>query len=121
MDVFYQIAERKIREAMERGELDNLPNRGQKLDLRPDPYVPAELQMGLKLLKNAGMVPEEVSLNNDITSLRALLDNCLSVAEEIDLKAKIRQKLLMLNFLRERNGRSIALQDYLAKVETNKI
>ena len=121
MDVFYHIAERKIREAMERGELDNLPNRGQKLDLTIDPYVPAELQMGFKLLKNAGMVPEEIMLSKEITSLRQLLDNCLSPDEEDVLKAKIRNKLLMLNFLKERNGHSLALQDYSAKVESHNI
>ncbi len=121
MDVFYRVAERKIREAMERGEFDDLPNRGQKLDLSLDPFVPSELQLGYKLLKNAGMVPEEINLNKDICTLRELLDNCLSPHEEDGLKAKIRQKLLMLNILKERNGRSLALQDYQAKVETQGI
>lgn len=38
---FESVAERQIREAMERGEFDNLPGEGQPLDDAGVPYDPA--------------------------------------------------------------------------------
>ena len=55
-----QIAERKIAEAMARGELDDLPGAGRPLDLDDDKDVPEELRMAYRVLKNAGFAPEEV-------------------------------------------------------------
>ena len=50
------LAERKIEEAIERGELDDLPGAGQPLDLDDlDPLLPEELRMAYRILKNAGM------------------------------------------------------------------
>jgi hypothetical protein len=59
MLLFELIAEQKIREAIERGELDDLPGQGRPLDLTDDRLVPEELRMAYRLLKNAGFVPPE--------------------------------------------------------------
>jgi len=48
------LAERKIAEAIERGELDGLPGAGKPLDLEDDPLVPEELRMAYRILRNAG-------------------------------------------------------------------
>jgi hypothetical protein len=49
------IAERKIEEALARGEFDNLPGAGRPLDLDDvDPLIPEELRMAFRILKNAG-------------------------------------------------------------------
>lgn len=115
MDIFRQIAEQKISEAMARGEFDNLSCKGTRLDLRDDPYAEADLRMGYKILKNAGVVPEELALGRDIRSLPDLLQNCSD--HDPELRKKLRSKILQLNLLLERRGRSAALQDYLAKLE----
>lgn len=50
------IAERKIEEAIERGEFDDLPGAGHPLDLDDlDPSLPEELRLAYRILKNAGM------------------------------------------------------------------
>jgi hypothetical protein len=50
------IAERKIKEAIERGEFDDLPGAGRPLDLDDlDPSLPEELRLAYRVLKNAGM------------------------------------------------------------------
>jgi hypothetical protein len=54
------IAEKKITEALEKGEFDDLPGRGRPLDLQEDPLVPEDLRMAYRILRNAGYVPEEV-------------------------------------------------------------
>jgi hypothetical protein len=54
------LAEKKIAEAIERGELDALPGAGRPLDLEDDALVPEELRMAYRILKNAGFVPPDV-------------------------------------------------------------
>jgi hypothetical protein len=55
------IAERKIEEAIARGELDELPGAGQPLDLDDvDPLLPEELRMAYRILRNAGMGPDDM-------------------------------------------------------------
>ena len=49
------LAERKIEEAIARGEFDNLPGAGRPLDLDDeDPLWPEEVRMARRILKNAG-------------------------------------------------------------------
>lgn len=66
---FERIAEGKIREAINNGELDNLPNRGRPLDLDDYFKLPPELRMAYSVLKSAGCVPEEVEVLNEIARL----------------------------------------------------
>jgi hypothetical protein len=66
---FERIAEARIREHVEEGALDNLPNRGRPLDLEEYFKAPSELRMAYSILKSAGCVPEEVALMNDIAHL----------------------------------------------------
>ena len=54
------IAERRIEEAVSRGELDRLPNAGAPLDLYEDPLVPPEMRMAKHILKNAGVELGEI-------------------------------------------------------------
>ena len=54
------IAEKRIAEALERGEFDDLPGRGRPLDLEEDPLVPEELRMAYRILRNAGYAPAEI-------------------------------------------------------------
>ena len=86
---FDKIADKKIREAMQQGEFDNLPNRGKRLD--PDDYFkwPADLRMAYSVLKSAGCVPEEVSMLKDIANLEA----SLAKASREDERARIRKAL----------------------------
>ena len=68
-----RIAEERIREAVAAGELDNLPGCGRPLLMDDDSGVPEELRVAYRVLKNAGMVPEEVELRRGIAALEASL------------------------------------------------
>lgn len=75
MTVFDFIAERKIAEALARGEFDGLPGSGRPLDLQDDALVPEDLRVAYRILKNAGFVPPELQLHAEIRSLEALLQS----------------------------------------------
>lgn len=68
-----QLAEQRIAEAIERGEMDNLPGSGKPLVLDDDSHVPQELRAAYRLLKNAGFVPPEVELRREIALAEDLL------------------------------------------------
>jgi hypothetical protein len=55
------LAEKKIAEAAERGELDDLPGAGRPLELDDDTLVPEELRMANRILRNAGIDRAPVS------------------------------------------------------------
>ena len=63
------LAEKKIQEAIERGELDDLPGAGRPLELDDDALVPEDLRLAYRILKNAGYVPPEVEALNEISEL----------------------------------------------------
>ena len=52
-----KLVEKKIREAMEKGEFDNLPGKGKPIDLTENPFENPDLRMVHKLLKDAGFAP----------------------------------------------------------------
>lgn len=70
------IAERKIEELMAQGYFDNLPNRGQPLDLSADdnPYLDPTMRLAFKILRNAGAVPAWIELGNEIEADLAALE-----------------------------------------------
>ena len=62
--------DRQIREAQERGDFDNLPGKGQPLDLTPNPYA-LDQEIAFKILKNAGCAPEWIEMGKVIRSKSA--------------------------------------------------
>lgn len=48
------LAEKKIADAVARGELDALPGAGRPLELDDDALVPEDLRMAHRILKNSG-------------------------------------------------------------------
>ncbi len=60
-----EYVEELIREAMERGEFDNLPGAGRPLDLDENPYA-GEKALSYHLLKSSGFAPQEVELGKEV-------------------------------------------------------
>jgi hypothetical protein len=67
------IAEQKIAEAELQGALRDLPGAGRPLDLDDDPLVPEDLRMAYRILKNAGLVPQEVTMLREVADLEAMV------------------------------------------------
>lgn len=86
------IAERKIEEYLRNAQPDLSHWKNKPLPVEDMSNVPADLRMAYKILKNAGYVPEEVSLQKEIARTEDLLAHCR------DEKEKLKQ-LKKLNFL----------------------
>ena len=96
------IAEKKILEAIARGEFANLPGAGKPLRLEDDSMVPGELRIAYKILKNAGCIPPELELRKEIINLRDLL-RTIEDEEIKNLKYReLNYKLLKLNLMMRR-------------------
>ncbi|MCL5062695.1 MAG: DUF1992 domain-containing protein [Nitrospirae bacterium] len=119
MDIFQKIAERKIQEAIENGEFDNLPNRGKPIKLDEDISIPQELRMAYKILKNAGCLPPELELRNEIVSLRTMIDSLDDDNERIRKIRELNFKLLKLNELRKKPFHLEDFPEYQDKIHQN--
>ena len=97
MDIFTKIAEQRIQEALKHGEFNNLENRGRPLDLKEDPWLPQDLRLAYKVLKNAGCLPPELELRKEIISLRDLIDTLDDNKERLSKIRQLNAKLLALN------------------------
>jgi hypothetical protein len=76
-----RVVEEIIREAMARGEFDDLRGKGKPLDVGAYFATPEELRLAYSLLKNAGYMPEEAELLREAGELRARLDACRDETE----------------------------------------
>ncbi|NPA90287.1 MAG: DUF1992 domain-containing protein [Chloroflexi bacterium] len=74
LEEWQDLVEQRIREAMERGEFDNLSVQGKPLVWEHNPFVEPEDALTYRLLKDQGFVPrwieERKALEEDIADLR---------------------------------------------------
>lgn len=94
MNWIASIAEERIREADREGKFANLPGKGKPLVLDDDALVPEELRMAFRMLKNAGMIPEEMQLRKDMVTLNELLICCRDEEERVKLRNELTVKKL---------------------------
>lgn len=96
---------RKLSESHASGELRSAPSYGKPLNLG-DGYdeTPEELRMGMKILKDAGVVPPEVELMQQIEAerlaLESITDEGLAKLARARLSAMRQQLALRLEKLR---------------------
>jgi Domain of unknown function (DUF1992) len=102
MFAFEKIAQNLIQEAMERGEFDDLPNKGQPLKLDEYFATPEEFRLGYSVLKNANVRPAEIELLGEIGRLNQQLESCSDITETQQLKKLRDEKQLQLRLLLER-------------------
>ena len=60
------LIDRKIREAMEQGEFDDLSGKGEPIDLSENPYEDPDWRMAHRMLRNAGFAPAWIEERKDI-------------------------------------------------------
>jgi hypothetical protein len=73
--MFEFLIERRISEAVERGEFERLPGAGRPLPLDDeDPLLPEEMRMASRILKNAGLDDPRLDQEELDARRRALLN-----------------------------------------------
>lgn len=65
--------DKQIREAMERGDFDNLKGTGKPLNLARDPNVPEDWELAFNMLRNAGYAPDWIETRKEVDATRAKL------------------------------------------------
>ncbi len=102
---FDRIVEAILKEAMERGEFDNLPGKGKPIDLTEYFETPEEVRLAYSVLKNAGMTSREVDLLREIAELKQMLEGVLEEGKKQDITRQIRQRQIEFNMIMERQKR----------------
>jgi len=110
------IAERRIRQAMERGEFDDLPGSGRPLRLHDDRLVPEDLRMAFHVLRNAGCLPPEMELQKEIHHLGELLRAVEDEGERTELRRRLDFRVLQLNVARRTPFRLEDHPEYRARI-----
>lgn len=109
MEIFRKIAEKKMRDAMDGGMFDNLSSRGKPLVFEDETWIPEDLRFAYRLLKNAGCIPPELELRNEIINLKNLLNTLDDHKERIKKIRELNFKLMQLNMTRKK---SFKLEDF---------
>ena len=99
---FDKTVEAIIKEAMERGEFDNLPGAGKPIDLSNYFETPEELRAAYSLLKNAGVAPREVELLKEIAQLEQVESALVEEKKRIEVRKQIESKKVEFNLMMDR-------------------
>ena len=100
-----RLAEEQIEAAIRRGELDDLPGEGQRLQLEDERVIPENLRVAYRVLKNAGCLPPEFGLRSEIRELEGLLHQA-----EVDAESQaLRRRLCLLKTRLALQGRELHL------------
>jgi hypothetical protein len=94
--------EEAIRNAINRGDFENLKGKGKPLDLNDYYDTPEDVRLGFSLLKNAGYIPEEVELLNTITELKTKIKETVNEVEKKELSKKLLETQLKYDLRMER-------------------
>jgi hypothetical protein len=89
------LVEQKILEAAARGDFDDLPGAGRPLDLDDEALIPEDLRLAYRILKNAGYLPSEVHVLNEIVQLERFIAQACS-DDEAAARGKAAKKLALL-------------------------
>lgn len=88
----------KIKEAVEKGELKNLPGEGKALELEQiNPFVPPEERMTNKIMSNLGLTPPEVELRKEMEKIREMIEKSHDQEEIKKLKRRLQEVKLSYN------------------------
>lgn len=102
MDIFVKIAERRILEAIQNGEFDNLEGEGKPIIFDDETWIPEDLRIVYRILKNANCIPPELEFRNEVINMCTLMNTIDDDKERIKKLRELNFKLLKLNLTRKR-------------------
>ena len=99
---FDKLVESIIKEAMERGDFENLPGKGKPIDLTTYFDTPEDIRMAYSILKNAGIKSREVELLKEITDLRQIQIAVLDEKKKKEIGREIEKKQIEFSLILEK-------------------
>ena len=99
MFAFQKIIEKRIQDAQNNGDFDNLPGKGKPIDLEDDSNIPEDLRLTYKILRNADCLPPEIALRKEIRTMEDMLDHIPDEKEKFRHIKKINYKIMQLNMM----------------------
>ena len=102
MEFLHKIAERKILEAIENGEFSDLEGEGKPLNLEDETWIPEDLRIAYRILKNAGCTPPELEHRKEVVNLFTLMNTIDDNKERLKKLRELNFKLLKLNLTRKK-------------------
>ncbi len=114
------VVDKQIRDAIERGEFDNLSGRGKPIDLGENPFTPREWRLAYKVMEDAGVSPEWIEqdkeIRREVAKLAALLENGAgSLREQVAKAKRLAQDQMIAEHKRLREEREHACAGYLQR------
>jgi hypothetical protein len=113
---YEKIVEQRIKEAMDKGEFENLPGKGKPIPLEDDSHVPEDLRLAYKLLKNADCLPPELLEKKEILQMEDMLATVPDEKERYKLIKKINFKIMKLNVMGKKSTLLEEKQIYYKKL-----
>lgn len=102
MRILDELAERRIAEAIARGDFNRLPGAGKPLVYEDDSWIPPDLRLAYKILKNAGFVPPEIEQRREIAEATKTIASSRDDATRA--RAARRLNYLLASLDRRNNG-----------------
>jgi hypothetical protein len=102
MEILRKIAEQRIREAINNGMFEKLSGSGRPLVFKDETWIPKDLRIAYRFLKNAGCIPLELERRNEILNLKNLLYTLDDDKERIKEIRELNFKLIQLNMMRKK-------------------
>lgn len=113
---FEKIIEERILRAQREGEFDNLPGAGEPLVFSDDSWIPEDLRLAYKILKNADCTPPEIELKKEIMQTETLLAGMKDTEESYRLLKKLNFLIMKFNTLRNGSITFEMPQQYMDKL-----
>lgn len=116
MDPFALIAEQRIAQAMQERDLNSPKWKNRPLPLDDDGFVPAELKMAYKILKNSGHLPPEVEDRKEVERLEDLIGRTTDERERLKQMKKLSVLLMKIDAKRSFASSISSQNDYYQNV-----
>jgi hypothetical protein len=116
MDTLAFIAEQKIVEAMRERDLNSPKWKNKPLPLDEDRFVPDDLKMAYKILKNSGYLPPEIEERKEVKKLEDLITRTEDEHERLKQMKKLNVLLMKVDARRPFSSNLTSQDDYYRKI-----
>lgn len=109
MDAFAKIAEQRIKDAIDNGEFANLRGSGKPLVFEDESWIPEDLRLAYRILRNNGFIPPELELRNDVINLQRLIQTIDDDKERVRKQRELNFKMTKFELMR---GKPLRLEEF---------